>query len=160
MAHVHDYLWTRDLMKNNCYIMPHSWKVSHKLFINRYTFGQMFNIPACLQVCGNRRVLYTVQDADIRMVLQCEWVVFKGLCIVYLLEYWVRCSVVCQSLVVRRVLRLCGNKRIPGSCACCISGCQGSFPVFIPSKDVKFSTEGFESGYLSLADDLCPHLYT
>ena len=25
--------------------MPHSWKVSHKLFINRYTFGQMFNIP-------------------------------------------------------------------------------------------------------------------
>ena len=59
-------------MKNNCYIMPHSWKVSHRLFINRYKFGMMFNIPACLQVCGNRRVLYTVQDADIGMVLQCE----------------------------------------------------------------------------------------
>ena len=28
-------------MKNNCYIMPNSWKVAHKIFINRYTF----NIP-------------------------------------------------------------------------------------------------------------------
>ena len=55
------------------------------------------------------------------------------------------------------------NKRIPGPCACCVttSGCQGVSLSSFLLKLFKFSTEGFEiSGYLSLADDLCPHLYT